>query len=86
MKWLLLIVALGIQAQMPREGPYAHQAGHRCWRHNDQVFQGITFHKCDCKLHCDTNGNPVEDYDCVTSCNAREQCVCHTDEPCESHR
>lgn len=89
MKTILLLLALGValgtQAppQTPREGPYAHQDGHRCWRHPDQVFNELTFHQCGCKLHCDEHGNAREDYDCQTACNAKNQCVCHADEGCE---
>jgi hypothetical protein len=87
-RWLLLVIAISVQQvpdrDTPRNGPYENKEGHRCWKHPDQVFNGLTFHQCPCEMRCDEHGDRREDYSCVTACNKGQQCVCHADETCEA--
>lgn len=91
MKLLLLMLALGLQAAQPTpgHGPYANQAGVKCYRGETRDLApnpaGVKrLVHCDCKLHCDDEGNQREANDCQTFCdNAHNQCQCHNDERCE---
>lgn len=91
MKWLILVLVL-VAAQepdrtTPREGPWAGKAGHFCWKHPSDVFQGRNYHQCGCKMICDEHGNEREDFSCQTSCKRKEQCVCHDEgDVCEAPR
>lgn len=91
MKHLLILIALAMQIPgEPSHGPYANQPGVKCWRNETRENvppnpAGVKkLIHCECKLHCDDEGNQREANDCQTYCdNAHTQCLCHSDEACE---
>lgn len=89
MKWLFVVLALGLLGQEPSpngHGPYYGQ-NVICYRGDTQLNarpKGRVH--CDCKAPCDMdeNGNSRgEDKACQTYCShgaTNQQCVCHADE------
>ena len=94
MRWLLVFALLAVQDQpQPGHGPYANQAGVKCYRGetrdlppNSAGMKRLV--KCDCKLICNDHGTQVEAGDCQTFCGPKNdrgegtQCLCHVDEAC----
>lgn len=80
---LILLISQDVQVGRPGDGPYANLDGHVCWRQPDETYNGISYHKCPCKMSACNMGEVMETTDCLTYCG-KKQCVCHADERCDT--
>lgn len=78
---LVLVAVVSMAFQEARLPP-----GHYCMHGEPDNPRG---HQCKCQMTCHVNedGSVVvsESHDCKSYC-FKDQCVCHTDEPCEAGR